>query len=62
MSIVVTQDGTCIIIDPDVGEVCAPTREAAEAEVRRRRAYRNVRSDGGGDVFTRQTAIQSGAA
>ncbi|WP_245449369.1 helix-turn-helix domain-containing protein [Neorhizobium tomejilense] len=36
-SIIHTQDGTCIIVDPDVGAVSAPNREAAEAEIRRRK-------------------------
>ena len=37
---ITTQDGTTIINDPEAGCFSAPTREAAEAELRRRRAAR----------------------
>lgn len=37
-SFVCTEDGTVIILDPDVGTVSGRTREEAEAEIRRRRA------------------------
>lgn len=36
-SSIITEDGTAIIVVPDVGAVSAPNREAAEAEVRRRK-------------------------
>jgi hypothetical protein len=36
-SSIITEDGTAIIVDPDVGAVSAPNREAAEAEIRRRK-------------------------
>ncbi|WP_029620222.1 hypothetical protein [Pseudorhizobium marinum] len=62
MSSVITQDGTCIIIDPEVGEVSARSMEEAEAEVRRRKALRNLRSDGGLNITHRHSEIQSGAA
>jgi hypothetical protein len=62
MSAVVTQDGNCIIIDPEVGEVSARSMEEAEAEIRRRKALRNMRSDGGQNIIHRHSEIQSGAA
>ncbi|MDR6818469.1 hypothetical protein J2X76_003646 [Neorhizobium sp. 2083] len=36
-SSIITEDGTAIIVDPDVGAVSAPNRVAAEAEIRRRK-------------------------
>ncbi|CAD7023265.1 hypothetical protein REJC140_00148 [Pseudorhizobium endolithicum] len=61
MSVVVTQDGTCIIVDPEFGAVSGRSRDEAEAEIRRRKALRQ-RSDGGLNIFTKHTEIQSGAA
>lgn len=37
MTILVTQDGTVIICDPEVGVISKRTRAEAEAELRRRR-------------------------
>jgi hypothetical protein len=39
-SVTTTEDGTTIIVDPDVGTVSRRTREEAEAEVRRLKALR----------------------
>lgn len=41
-----TEDGTIIIVDPDVGTISAHTEEAAQAELRRRRlaAQQNARA------------------
>lgn len=44
MSSIITHDGTCIVVDPDVGAVSASTREEAEAEIRRRKALKLGRS------------------
>lgn len=52
-----TEDGTCIIVDPDVGVVTRRTREEAEAEVRRLRVYRNLRSDAGLEIVHRHREI-----
>ncbi len=38
MSTIITHDGNCIIVDPDVGAVSGSNRQEAEAEVRRRKA------------------------
>lgn len=43
MSICVTQDGTCIIVDEDTGIVIyKPTRQEAERELARRKAARKA--------------------
>lgn len=41
-SITTTQDGTTIIVDPEIGAVSGRNREAAEAEIRRRKALKEV--------------------
>lgn len=41
-SCITTEDGTTIIVDPDVGTVSARTREEAEAEVRRLKALKEA--------------------
>ncbi|KKX29213.1 hypothetical protein [Rhizobium sp. LC145] len=61
MSTLITQDGTAIVIDPELGAVSARTREEAEAEIRRRKALRQ-RSDGGLNIIHRHTEIQTGEA
>ncbi|WP_197284047.1 MULTISPECIES: hypothetical protein [unclassified Shinella] len=37
-SIITTEDGTTIIVDPDIGTVSGRNREAAEREIARRKA------------------------
>jgi len=37
-SIIITEDGTCIIVDPEIGAVSGRNREAAEREIARRKA------------------------
>ncbi|WJR66985.1 hypothetical protein QTA58_22810 [Neorhizobium sp. CSC1952] len=59
MSILVTHDGTCIIVDPELGPVSGRNREEAEAEIRRRKALRQ-RSDGGLNIIHRHVEIQTG--
>lgn len=61
MSTLITQDGTCIIVDPELGAVSGRSREEAEAEIRRRKALRQ-RSDGGLNITHRHMEIQSGAS
>ena len=61
MSTLITQDGTAIIVDPELGAVSARTRKEAEAEIRRRKALRQ-RSDGGLNIIHRHTEIQTGEA
>lgn len=39
-SIITTEDGTTIIVDPDLGAVSGRSREAVEAEIRRRKAMK----------------------
>lgn len=41
-SVTITEDGTCIIVDPEVGTVSGRNREDAEAEIRRRKALRRA--------------------
>lgn len=38
VSFIQTDDGNVLVHDPDLGVISAPTREAAEAELRRRKA------------------------
>ena len=59
MSTLITQDGTCIVIDPVVGEISARSREEAEAEMLRLKALRE-RSDGGLNIITKHREIQTG--
>jgi len=59
MSTIITHDGNCIIVDPELGAVSGRNREEAEAEIRRRKALRQ-RSDGGLNIFTKHTEIQTG--
>ena len=61
MSTLITQDGTAIVIDPELGAISARNREEAEAEIRRRKALRQ-RSDGGLNIIHRHTEIQTGEA
>lgn len=61
MSTITTQDGTVIIVDPELGAVSGRNLEDAEAEIRRRKASRQ-RSDGGLNIIHRHMEIQSGAA
>ncbi|WP_242218023.1 hypothetical protein [Shinella zoogloeoides] len=37
-SIIITEDGICIIVDPEIGAVSGRNREAAEREIARRKA------------------------
>lgn len=41
-SIIITEDGTCIIVDPEVGAVSGRNREAVEAEIRRRKMQKEI--------------------
>jgi hypothetical protein len=41
-SVTVTEDGTCIIVDPEVGTVTGRTKREAEAEIARRKAMRRA--------------------
>ena len=61
MSTIITSDGTCIIVDPELGAVSGRNRDETEAEIRRRKALRQ-RSDGGLNIIHRHTEILSGAA
>lgn len=67
MSKLITQDGNCIVIDPDVGEVSARTYEECMAEIRKRKAYRNIRplrgtAEGSPVIITKHREIQGSRA
>lgn len=42
LSIITTEDGTTIIVDPEIGSVSGKNRAAAEAEIRRRKAQKEA--------------------
>lgn len=43
-SIITTEDGTTIIVDPEIGAVSGRNRETAEREIARRRALERAAS------------------
>lgn len=61
-STIITEDGTCIIVDPEVGAVSGRNRGSAEAEIRRRKAFLGHRSDAGLDLIHHHREIQHGRA
>lgn len=55
--VVTTQDGNHLVTD-ETGTVSFPTIDKAKAEIRRREMRQ--RSDGGLNIFTKHTQIQTG--